>query len=366
MTGDQPTPKPDQTPRPPTPVTPEDAGSQALAEALRSSFSLIRIVMIGLVAVFLGSGFFTVGSQEKAIILRLGRPVGEGDKALLGAGLHWSFPYPIDEVVKVPITEIQRVSSTVGWYATTPAQELAGTEPPPGASLMPGVDGYALTADRNIIHTRAVLYYRINDPIRHIFGFANAATNVQDALDNALLFAAAQFKVDDVLIRDIAGFKDAVRRRATELVEQQKLGVIIEQCDVESRPPRQLRDAFYRVLQAEVTRSKVLNEARSYENQVLSKASADADARINTAETERTRLVESVSAEAQRFKELLPKYSANPDLFVQQRLVETMGRVFANAQEKKFLPTSADGKPVELRLLLSRDPPKPKTEEAKP
>jgi hypothetical protein len=30
-----------------------------------------------------------------------------------------------------------------------------------------------------------------------------------------------------------------------------------------------------------------------------------------------------------------------------------------------FLPTSADGQPVELRLLLNREPPKPKAAETK-
>ena len=91
----------------------------------------------------------------------------------MGAGLHWSFPYPIDEVVKIPITEIQKVTSTTGWYATTPEQELSGQEPPAGGSLNPAVDGYVLTADRNIIHTRATLNYHIDEPIKYIFDFAS-------------------------------------------------------------------------------------------------------------------------------------------------------------------------------------------------
>jgi hypothetical protein len=82
--------------------------------------------------------------------------------------LHWSFPYPIDEVVKIPITEQQVVSSTVGWYFTTPEQELSGEEMPAGASLNPAIDGYVITADRNIIHTRATLRYHIEDPIRYL------------------------------------------------------------------------------------------------------------------------------------------------------------------------------------------------------
>src|SRR5437870_12205831 len=143
------------------PETPVDAGSQALSEALRSSFAIVKVVMVILVVVFLASGFFKVNPQEQAIILRFGRPVGKGPGALLGPGPHWSFPYPIDEYVKVSVSGIQKVGSTVGWYATTPAQELAGSEPPPNVSLNPAADGYALTADGNIVHTRATLTYRI-------------------------------------------------------------------------------------------------------------------------------------------------------------------------------------------------------------
>src|SRR5580698_7892333 len=107
-----------------------DAGSQALAEALKSSFLIVQIVMVGMVIAFFCSGFFQVGSQEKVVILRFGKPVGVGEKMLLGPGLHWSFPYPIDEVVRIPVAQIQTVTSDNGWYFTTPEQELSGEEMP--------------------------------------------------------------------------------------------------------------------------------------------------------------------------------------------------------------------------------------------
>lgn len=337
-------------------ASPPDAGSQALEEALRSSFAIVRVVMVLLLVLFLGSGFFSVGPQEKAIILRLGRPVGEGDKALLGAGLHWSLPYPIDEVVKVPITEIQTAESTAGWYATTKAQEAAGAEPPAGPSLNPGVDGYLLTADGSIMHARATLRYRIEDPIRYVFGFVAAPNAVQDAIDNALLHAATQFKVDDALTREVAAFKDAVRRRATQVLAQQNLGVVIEQCDVESRAPRQVQSEFESVLKAQVARSQKLNEAHGYENRVTNQASADAQSLINAAESDRKSLVDSLRGQANQFSDLLPMYQTNRVLFVEQRVNETLGRVFTNVQDKVYLPAGS------LRyLLLNKEWPKPKT-----
>jgi membrane protease subunit HflK len=243
---------------------------------------------------------------------------------------------------------------------------LAGIEPPPSATLNPIVDGYVMTADDNIIHSRATLTYRINNPIRYVFSFVNASNTVQSLLDNALLHAAADFKVDDVITRDVAGFQDEVRRRATQLVDRQGLGIVVEQCTVQSVPPRQLKDAFASVLKAEVTRSKVLDEARSYENQVTNRAGADAESLINMAQSDRARLVSDVAAQAHRFEEILPQYQRHPALFKQQRLTETLGRVLTNMQDKIFVADSPGGKQKQLRLLLNREPPKLKTEETKP
>ncbi len=344
-------------------VAPEDAGSQALAEALRSSFGLIKLVMVLLVIAFFVRGFFTVGPQERAIILRFGRPVGEGEKALLGPGLHWSFPYPIDEVNHVPITEIQRVESTTGWYAASPEQLVdPRLLPPAGPSLRPGADGYVLTADQNIVHTSATLSYRINDPIRFLFDYVSATNVIRDALDNALIYSAARFKVDDLLRSDRAGFQEAVRKRVTELLDAQQVGVVVDQCNVQSTWPRYLDGAFNSVLQAELTRSKVLEQAHSDENQVLSQASAEAISLTNAAVSVRARLIKDAQSDAQRFNDLLPKYRENPGLFVQQRLTEAISQVLTNAQDKFYLPDRADGKARELRLLLNREPLVPKTE----
>jgi membrane protease subunit HflK len=350
----------DHAHEPAAPVTAEDAGSQALAEALGSSFAIVKIVMVLMVLAFFASGFFTVGPQEKAVILRFGKPVGEGQKALLTAGLHWSLPYPIDEVVRIPISEIQKVSSNNGWYLTSPEAELSGEEPPAGPSLNPAVDGYVITADRNIIHTRATLYYHIDDPIHYVFDFEAASNTVQNALDNALLFTAARYKVDDVLINKKAEFRDDVLQRVGDLVEQAQIGIVIDQCEVQSIPPRELQNVFSLVTTSRENRNKALLDAHSYENQVLNQSSAQATSVTNAAAAERARYVQAITAEAKRFGDLLPQYQQNPNLFVQMTFVTAVEQALTNVQDKIYLPSRADGKPRELRLQLNREPPQPK------
>lgn len=331
-----------------------DPGSQALADALRSSFFIVKIVMVLLVVVFLGSGFFTVGPQERAIVLRFGKTVGEGEEALLNPGPHWAFPYPIDEVVRVPISEIQTVRSTAGWFFTTPEMELAGAEPNPEPSLNPTVHGYLITSDQNIVHCRATLFYRIDDPVAYVFGFTAASNLVQNALDNALVETAGRFGVDNILVSDVAAFKDAVKRRVAELLILRGTGVTIEQVEIERRPPLFLKAEFAQVTGAIQYRDGEINKARTYENQTVSRAEADAASIINRAEAGRGRLEESIRADADRFEKLLPKYRSNPDLFVQLQLAETLARVLPNAEDVIYLQQRADEQPRELRLLLNR------------
>lgn len=339
----------------------EDAGTQALSDALKSSFAIVKVIMVGLVVVFLFSGFFVVGPQERAIVLRFGVPVGGGDGKLLGPGPHWAFPPPIDEVVRIPVGQVQAIGSSIGWYATTAAAEAAGTESPPGDALRPGTEGYLLTGDENIIHLRATLRYRIAEPgLRYVLDFANASNVVQGAFNNALLFAAARYKVDDALTRDQAGLREVARNRFQQLVARHNLGITEVQIDnMQVIPPRQLKDAFARVTEAEVRRAKELNDARSYENQTISKGRAEAESRKNLGEAERTRLVEFVAAEVERFTNNLPAWRANRDLFTQQRQAEVLRIIYTNAQEKVVAPDRPGGG-RELRLQINREPLKPR------
>jgi modulator of FtsH protease HflK len=349
-------PSPRNAPPPEVVKTPVDAGSQALAEALRSSFGIVKFVMIVLVLVFFGSGFFVVGLSEQAIILRLGKTVGQGEKALLGPGLHWSFPYPIDEYRKVSVSSRQTVTSTIGWMALTP-EERSGAEPGPlplNSTMNPLADGYVLTADNNIVHAKATLNYRITDPVAYILNFINSSNTVVAALDNALLGTAANYRVDDILTRDVAGFQEAVGKRVTQLVEQQKLGIQVEDCLVRSRPPRQLQVDFNRVNQAEQERGTAISQARTLATNVLNEAAATARSLTNSAEADSARLVKTVEADARRFAQLLPRYQENPALLTQQLLEATLASALTNASYTILFPDTVG----ERRLLLNTERPK--------
>jgi modulator of FtsH protease HflK len=339
----------------------EDAGSRALSEALSSSFFFVKLLMAILVISFLVSCFVTVKQNEVAVILRFGKPSGGlGGERLLKPGLHFAWPYPIDEVVPIRVGESHTVTSSVGWYATTPEAEAAGMEPPLKGFLAPGVDGYTLTADGNIIHVKATLKYRISDPWRYAFYFANASNLVQNILDNALFYASAHFTADAALYKDFSSFHEAIRERVNQGIAVYQLGITLEPGDVRVSAPLDVRAKFEEVQSAEQERSKNINQAEASANEIVLRAVGEAKARISDGLTASNQMVVAVMADVTYFQDQLPYYQRNPGLFKKRLLTDSLETVMTNVPDKFFLPERADGQKRELRLQLNREPRSPK------
>jgi modulator of FtsH protease HflK len=367
MSHEHPHPPPPQsgTPAPQPPVAPtpgplthvEDASTQALADALRSSFFLVKIFMIGLVAAFLVSGVFTVHPNQVAVILRFGKPVGMTlEQQLRQPGLHWKFPYPVDEVVRIPVGESRSLTSSVGWYYVSPAEQAAGLEPAALPYLRPGVDGYALTGDGNIVHVHTTLSYRISDPIQFAFGFQNTTNLLQHILDNSILHTAAQFDADATLYRDKLAFQEQIFQRVSSMVDRFQLGVSIDPREVRTRPPLAVEAAFDNVLKAQQEGDILVQRAQSHARGATNRAIGEASAIVRDGMTRSNFLIQTMSAETNRFLGLLPSFQNDPRLFQQRLLAETTSRVLTNAQLKTFIPSRLHGKPWEVRILLNKEP----------
>jgi membrane protease subunit HflK len=344
---------------PPVPVSSpamEDPGTRALAEALRASFALVKLMMVGLVIAFVLSGIFTVNPNEVAVLLRFGKPVGTGSDQLLTPGLHWKLPYPIDEVVRIPVGESRTLTSTAGWYYVTPQEEAAGTDPARLPFLRPGVDGYVLSGDGNIVHARATLSYRITDPVRYAFHFGQVTNLLQGVLDNALIYAAARFSADDALYLNKLAFQESVLARVDTMLDRLQLGVTVDPREVRTRPPLFIEDAFDNVLRAQQEGDLKIQEAQSYARGATNRAAGEASALVRDGLTRSNYLVQTLSAEAKSFEGLLPAYERDPELFQQRLLAEVTARVLTNAQMKTYVPQSPDGRPWELRLMVNKEP----------
>ena len=345
-------------------ISSDDASSQALSEALGSSLVLIRLLGALLLAAFVFSCVFTVKPNEVAVVLRFGKPVGEGREILKTNGLHFALPYPVDEIVRIGVGDSKVARANNAWYFVDEASEAAGnTAAPNVGQLNPASEGHVITADGNILHVRASMRYRITDPIAYAFRFSSASNIIENSLNNAIQWASVRYKADDMIHKDVAGFRDAIRGRVTGVIERAGLGITVEGLDVERAAPGYVKQYFDAVQTAEQDRNGRINEAQGEFDRITREAEGEAKRVVSQGESAADQIVQAIAAEAKFFQDQLATYRQNPGLYRDRLRVEALTRILTNAPDKFFLPSRADGDRRELRINLNREPVTPKKAE---
>ncbi len=380
-----------------------DTGSKSLADALRISFFVLKIVMVVLLILFFSSGVFTVGPDERAMVLRFGRICGDtSEKRILMPGLHWVVPYPIEEVVKFPgKNTVQRVAVDAFWY-----DEMRQVAP---GSLNPVIDGYCITRndtvadlkaddDYNIIHSKWLLTYKISDCelfFKNVYVKpAPAGRNYLDVIPasvepylkslacDAIVATMVQFSVDEAIKSDAQ-----ISREAQKLL-QRKLDALESGIEVDSMQitqitwPRQVDNAFVASIKASNEADKIVREARGYaeskineaggpeiikalaepnitEQQLenyLANSSGQVRQTISDAKAYRTKVIESAKANADYLAKLLPEYRKRPKLVLERIYQEAMEEILSNTQETIITQSSSGAKSTEFRVMINRDP----------
>jgi membrane protease subunit HflK len=337
------------------PLPPQDPGHEALAEALQVSFRLLRAVMVLLLGLYALSGIFVVKQDEKALVLLFGKIAGRPGEQIKGPGIHWTWPRPIGEIVRVKTEQVQSLET--GTFALAPT---APNQPPPGGDspLRPGHDGYSLTGDANLMHSRWAVRYQVDDPQVAQFRFADLPAVLHRELDHAIQHASSRFAIDRALRTDLEAFRAAV---ADEVVRRsQQLGLGIRIVGVELlfvAPPRQVAEAFNQVIAAEQERSENISAARSYATRTVNEAEGQAARLLAEAAAYQRRIVSEVSADADYFNKVYAEYVKNPAVIARTLRQDSVRRALENAAEKFLLPEG--GRQQQLRLLINREPKSP-------
>jgi len=378
-----------------------DPGHQSLADALRASFRILKLVMVIVIVVFLVSGVFTVDQdKEVVVLLRFGDRVG-----VYRDGLHWGWPYPVGEVIEVPIAP--RTMTVDAFFLNIPDtqkgrswRELSQR----GPGLNPAVDGALLTSDRAIMHMLLKAQYRIANPelfVEHVER-TQAEDNethgehlLRSVLQNASVAVAARTTADE-LWKGPGDMVAAVRRRAQETLDDLQTGIRLENVAADqSYYPLQVKLAVLSVVAAQDLQNTMIQQARTMQQDILNEAAGPAwkalrdeierldevpgggvdgrivdTSRINEildgpeaagkarelieeAKQERERIVLTAEARENEFDLLLKPYRENPELFRQRLLKDMLEKLYAESGVKKWILPAGN---KAIGLWLSQDP----------
>lgn len=256
------------------------AANESLAAAFRTMYRLLQLAIVGLVVIYIFSGFRTVSAGERGIKVQFGRPSAD----TVSPGFTWTLPYPLGQLVRVQTGQRTVQLEDEFWFRVDDRdrgrslEELARA---PRRSLDPERDGALITSDQNLVHTQWTVVYRREDPRE----FASNITPedeqaiVRTAVQRGVIRAVSTTAIDDLLRETGAagGVASRAQRIAQETLEAIDAGIIVESLSMRTRtPPLSVWQAFTEVQTAESQSQTQRVQAESFASNELSRVAGAA------------------------------------------------------------------------------------------
>lgn len=190
-----------------------DPATQSLSDALRVSFKLLSIIMVGVLVAFLATGFETIEPQEQGIVKVFGQKVGVVTKP----GLVYNWPFPVGEIEKVVVKE-RVLELDDFWMKESPEEKTQGLleRAVSEGGLRVGLDGALLTGDRFLMHVKLVVRYLVKDPSAFRTQIGDLDQTVRSAVSTAAIKAAAIRTADGIQRTEQSAFLADTLSRANE------------------------------------------------------------------------------------------------------------------------------------------------------
>ena len=268
---------------------------------------------IGVLALaWIATGVFTVASNERAVVLAFGRVVDER-----GPGLGVAPPWPIGEVLRAPVTEVKRLE--IGFRTRGELQTEARRSD-------------MLTGDENILKVMMVVQYRVVDARAYLLRAHEPDWLVESTVEAALASIVAGMHVDDVLTTAKADVETRSIVRAQDDLNRYGVGIRLLGGNLQTvSPPVPVLEAFNDVTRAKKDNERLIENARSYANEVLPQARAEANEGVMQARSAADERVRRARGEAQRFESLRAEFERAPELTRRRLYLETLERVLDRA-----------------------------------
>jgi membrane protease subunit HflK len=250
---------------------------------------------------------FTVQGNQQAVILRFGDYVRDA-----GPGLHFKLPAPIETKRIVDVTS-QR-------------ETLVGVRSD-AESLM-------LTGDENIVDINFAVLWVIKDLESYLFKVDQPDDLVKSAAESVVREIIGKNELDPIITTGRQQFGGEVAERLQALLDEYEAGVLINDVQFQKTdPPADVEDDFLDVVNAQQEAERAINEARAYRNTQVLEAEGTAAKLIQEAEGYRDRVIADAEGEAQRFKLIYDEYRQAPVVTRQRMYLETMEKVYQDAEK---------------------------------
>jgi membrane protease subunit HflK len=277
------------------------------------SFGIILILVIVL---YLASGIFIVAPDEQGVIRRFGKFV-----RIESPGLNYHMPYPIETVVTPAVTQVKRIE--IGFRTTSSGPQTRYQELPAEALM--------LTGDENIVSADVIVQYKIKDPVNYLFNIILPEQTVRSAAEAALRQVIGERKIDEALTVGKYEIQEETKKLLQKLLDSYKAGILIVAVQLQDvNPPVEVQAAFKDVASAKEDKSKYINQAQGYKNDIIPKARGEAVKMTKEAEGYKIERIKKAEGDIAKFNSILTEYKKGESITQARLYLEAMEEILPN------------------------------------
>jgi membrane protease subunit HflK len=278
-------------------------------------FSPKMILMgLGLLAgLWMLSGIYEVKEGEEAIILRFGSFVRKGNP-----GLNYHLPVPIENLIIEKVNKSRRIE--IGYRSSAPSRYSASTN-----SRDISAENTMLTGDENIVYLNADIMWHIKNLEDYTFNVLIPEETVKTAAESAIREEIGQIPISSVLSSRKQEIADRIEVLTQEMLDLYGVGVQIDQVQLlKAEPPPAVIDAYRDVQTSKADKEREINQAQSYNNDILPRARGRAAKLLEEAEGYKREVIAKAEGDTKRFNSVLEQYQKAKQVTKDRVYLETM------------------------------------------
>ena len=319
-------------------TTPPDLGEFMRKFQNFNSFKspAVKIGVALVVLLWLASGFYIVRPDEVGVVQRFGAYARTTQ-----SGPHYHLPMPIESVKTPKVTEVKRVE--IGFRSRASrdgGMGLSGFREVPEESLM-------LTGDENLVNVQFIVQYQIKEAKNYLFNIQQQQKTVKDAAEASMRDVIGSNRIDAVLTAEKFEVQSQTKEILQRILDSYNSGIRVTAVKLQDvHPPKEVSAAFKDVASAREDKSRLINRAMGYRNEILPQARGKVASILNQAEAYKETKIRQAKGDSERFEKLLAEYKQAKDVTRRRLYLEAMEDVLEKVRSTYLLSEATAGSVV--------------------
>jgi modulator of FtsH protease HflK len=317
---------------------------------LRRSFAWI---LLGQFAVLLlSTAFVVIETGEQALLERFGRPIA--GRPVLGPGVHFKWPWPVDRIHRYRTEQIQTftvgvvpheerdLERTILWSVSHYKEEfnLLVAARDAGVST---ADGGRKSPPVNLLSVSIPVQFQITNLAAWAYQNRQPDQLLEKIATREVVLFLVNADLNEIMSRGRREAADELRQRMQTAADARQLGARIVFVGLQDiHPPVAVAERYEKVVGARQSIEAKVNAARAYAMRTNALAGSLARSTVLHAEADAVRRKSLALARAASFTNQIPAYRAAPGVYAQRAYLQALAGAGANARKYVIATTNTD------------------------